>query len=74
MLLLLGRKRPVRRQTVLAGWVQAKFLRAEAVLQFIPIAAEFLLAQGGDRRVKGGSGRCGLGSTPSVMPGTSPAG
>lgn len=27
-----------------------QFLRTEAVLQFIPIAAEFLLAQGSDRR------------------------
>ena len=46
-----------------------QFVRTEAVLRFIPAAAEFLLAQGDDRRV----GRAG-GSRPSVTPATSPRG
>ena len=45
----------------------AQFLRTEAVLRFIPAAAEFLLAQG---RV----GTAGRGSTPSVTSGTAPTG
>ncbi len=46
-----------------------QFVRTEAVLRFIPEAAEFLLAQGGDRRTVRVPG-----STPSRTPATSPVG
>lgn len=46
-----------RRQLDLAGdplyYYGAQFLRTEAALQFIPAAAEFLLALGGDHRANG---------------------
>ena len=47
-----------------------QFVRTEAVLRFIPVAAEFLLAHSGDRRVS----RAVPGSTPSLTPATSPMG
>lgn len=47
----------------------AQFVRTEAVLQFIPVAAEFLLAHGSERLVRGEGGRI-----PSVTPGTAPVG
>ena len=50
-----------------------QFVRTEAVLQFIPAAAEFLLAQGGDQ---GGTQRVSRApsSRPSRTPATSPVG
>ncbi|GEM_PF-2367081 len=46
-----------------------QFVRTEAALRFIPIAAEFLLAQGGARRVG-----CVPRRTPSLTSGTVPVG
>ncbi len=46
-----------------------QFVRTEAVLRFIPVAAEFLLAQDAGLLVKRG-----LGATPSVKPSPAPAG
>ncbi len=47
----------------------AQFVRTEAVLEFIPVAANFLLAQGSERLV-----RREAGIMPSVTPGTVPVG
>lgn len=47
----------------------AQFERTEAVLQFIPVAAKFLLARGTDRPV-----RRKIGMIPSVTPDTVPIG
>lgn len=47
----------------------AQFVRTEATLAFIPVAAQFLLAQ-----CSGGSARLKSGIIPSRTPGTSPAG
>ncbi len=47
----------------------AQFVRTEAVLEFIPVAAEFLLTHGSERLVRREGGM-----TPSVTPGTVPVG
>ena len=47
----------------------AQFIRTEAILEFIPVAAQFLLAHGNDRSV-----RLKAGTVPSVTPGTVPVG